>query len=392
MRIFRVAVVTCILAVLADKVQGQPSYTLFFRLSGTNALLPRSYSVNPVQTDSAQVAVHLQQVLLKLQSKGYLLAAADSLRQTGDTITLWLHLGEIYHWASLRPGNVPEALLRATGYQEKLYTAKIFSPAQLARLQEALLTESDNRGYPFASIRLDSIAIVRDQISASLAYMPGPTIVFDTLSLQGTARLKAHFLAHYLRITPGQPYSEALMQRAQRWLRQLPFVRITAPYGVTFKNDRAYPVFFADSRQTSSIDGIVGVQPNELEANRLLVTGELNLQLRNLFNTGKSLLLQWQQIKPASPRLDVSYWHPAFLRTPLELQVNFNLLKQDSTFFNLTQQLSLGYALSDYGKIQFRTGLRNSRLGNAAASIDTLPVPAFADSRLVFLRGKLHLE
>ncbi len=94
--------------------------------------------------------------------------------------------------------------------------------------------------------------------------------------------------------------------------------------------------------------------------------------------------MQWQQIKPASPRLDVSYWHPAFLRTPLELQVNFNLLKQDSTFFNLTQQLSLGYALSGYGKIQFRTGLRNSRLGNAAAAIDTLPVPIFADSRLVF--------
>ncbi len=288
MRIFRVAMVTCIIAVLAGMVQGQPSYTLFFRLGGTSALLPRSYSVNPVQTDSAQVLTRLQQVLLKLQSKGYLLAAADSLRQTGDTLTVWLHLGEVYHWASLRPGNVPEALLRATGYQEKLYTAKIFSPAALARLQEALLTESDNRGYPFASIRLDSIAILRDRISASLAYVPGPTIVFDTLTLQGTARLKPHFLAHYLRIAPGQPYSEALMQRAQRWLRQLTFVRITAPYGVTFKNDRAYPVFFADSRQTSSIDGIVGVQPNELEANRLLVTGELTLAAPKFVQYGKT--------------------------------------------------------------------------------------------------------
>jgi outer membrane protein assembly factor BamA len=103
-------------------------------------------------------------------------------------------------------------------------------------------------------------------------------------------------------------------------------------YSVTLRNDRAYPVYYLDARRANAIDGLVGLQPNEQENNRLLVTGQLNLQLRNLLGSGKSFLLQWQQIRRASPRLDITYEHPAFLRTPLTVRANFQLLKEDTTF------------------------------------------------------------
>jgi outer membrane protein assembly factor BamA len=326
-------------------------------------------------------AAYLRKILSGLHSKGYVLASADSIHRSDDTTVVWLHTGDLFRWVFLRPGNVPEALLREAGYKERMVKDKPFSGNQMARLTESILTQSENRGYPFAMVRLDSLNITGSGISAQLLYSPGPYIIFDSLEIRGSARVKPRFMETYLRIQKGQPYSEAGLQRGLRRLRQLPYLTIRQPYTVTLRNDRAYPVFYADHRPSNVVDGIIGLQPNEQEANKLLITGQLNLQLRNLFSSGKSLSLQWQQIRRASPRLDIAWEHPAFLRTPLTVKAGFSLLKEDSTFLNINQQLGLTYPLNN-GSLQTWVRLRSSRLGAGTVA----PAEGFSslgDTRLV---------
>ncbi|MBD0255748.1 MAG: BamA/TamA family outer membrane protein, partial [Cytophagales bacterium] len=360
----------------------QPARTLLLRPVAGEPVRAGGLSLPLVRKNVRDVAGQLRQLVLGLHGEGFVLASVDSLHASGDTTTAWLYVGEAFRWVNLRPGNVPEALLREAGYKERLLRGEPFSYAQLARLEARILTGADNGDYPFATVGLDSVALAGNTVAARLRFAPGPYIIFDTLAVAGTARIKPAFLAAYLRLQKGHPYSEAGLQRGQAWLRQLPYVSVRQAYSVTLRNDRAYPVYYLDARRANAIDGLVGLQPNEQENNRLLVTGQLNLQLRNLLGSGKSFLLQWQQIRRASPRLDVTYEHPAFLRTPLTVRAHFQLLKEDTTFLNVNQQLGLAYPLQR-GALQSWVRLRSSRLGTVAAVSDSLALPDYGDTRLL---------
>ncbi len=359
----------------------QPARTLLLQPAAGQPARSGGLPLPSVRRNVRDVAGELRQLVLGLHGQGFVLASVDSLHAAGDTTVAWLYVGDAFRWVALRPGNVPEALLREAGYKERLLRGKPFSYGQLARLEERILTGADNGGYPFATVGLDSVALTGNTVAARLRFAPGPYIIFDTLAVAGTARIKPAFLAAYLRLQKGQPYSEAGLQRAQTRLRQLPYVSVRQAYSVTLRNDRAYPVYYLDARRANAIDGLVGLQPNEQENNRLLVTGQLNVQLRNLLGSGKTFLLGWQQIRRASPRLDMTYEHPAFLRTPLTVRANFQLLKEDTTFLNVNQQLGLAYPLHR-GALQTWVRLRSSRLGTAAVS-DTLALPDYGDTRLL---------
>ncbi len=360
----------------------QPVRTLIIQPAEQESVMPGVLPLPVVRKNVPDAAVYLRKILSGLHSQGYVLASADSIHRSGDTTMVWLHTGDLFRWVILRPGNVPETLLREAGYKERLVKDKPFSGTQMARLTGSILTQSENRGYPFATLRLDSLDITGTGIAAQLRYSPGPYIIFDSLEIRGSARVKPRFLETYLHIQNGQPYSEAGLQRGLRRLRQLPYLTIRQPYTVTLRNDRAYPVFYADHRPANVVDGIIGIQPNEQEANKLLVTGQLNLQLRNLFSSGKTFLLQWQQIRRASPRLDMAWEHPALLRTPLTVKAGFSLLKEDSTFLNINQQLGLTYPLSN-GSLQTWVRLRSSRLGAAGTAAPAEALPSLGDTRLV---------
>lgn len=366
-----------------DAGQAQSKYLMRIIVTDASQQTPK-LSYKSIHRDSLAIIRHIQQIISSLHKKSFLLASADSIAFYKDSVNAYIHTGNQFKWAELRPGNVDEGMLSYTGYREKLFQDRLFSYRQVANLQEKVLEYADNQGYPFSSIYLDSLDFADNRLRASLHYIKGPYIIFDSLAIQGTASLKNRFLSAYLKIPSGQPFSQQKVQQAERLLRQLPYLTITQPYHVIFKNDRAYPVFYANQTSANSIDGIIGFLPNEQAGNKLLVTGELNLQLQNLFNSGKAFSLKWQQIRPKSPRLDISYEHPALLGTPFILKSSFSMLKEDTTFLNIDRQLSLAYVTGNAGKIIFLTGLKNSRLGNNSQYRENTELPVFSDYKYFY--------
>ena len=95
---------------------------------------------------------------------------------------------------------------------------------------------AENHGYPFASIRLDSIKLQGNDLSASLNYQSGPVITFDTLKVAGDSNTKISFLQNYLRIQPDQPFSMKRVEEAEARLARLPFLKSAGPNQLTFQN------------------------------------------------------------------------------------------------------------------------------------------------------------
>src|SRR5690242_931692 len=134
--------------------------------------------------------------------------------------------------------------------------------------------------------------------------------------------------------------------------------------------------------KNNSINILVGLLPqNEETGGKLLFTGEATVGLRNSFGTGETLGLNWQQLQPKSPQLNLSYQQPYIFHLPFGVGINFQLYKQDSQYVNINGQLALQYELTQHqsGAILFSTASTNVLNVDTNIVKQTNSLPAIAD-------------
>ncbi len=346
----------------------QPDLILQLQLSPGEKNILSSYTYKTTHPDSATAATEVRNLLYKLHQDAYLLASADSLYLRNDTLHVKLHVGERLEWAELRNGNLSEGILIESGFREKFYRNVPFKPAEYARLQQRILDYAERNGYPFASVWLDSVTIDNGKISAALMVEKAFVVTYDSVQVMGGSKTKPKFLMRYLQLYPGQPYNQEQIEATQRMLTALPYIRVTRPPQVRFARNKARVVYYLEDRQANQIDGIVGFLPDPDRKDKLLVTGEARLNLRNLGGTGKTIGLQWRRVNKGSVILNGEYLHPNLFGTPFELGTRFNLLKQDSSFITIEPRLQLGYYTLKYGKFTVYGEWRNARILSAAST------------------------
>jgi len=330
--------------------------------------------------DSLSVVKELQKVIFSFQNASYILASFDSIQHRNDSIFAFLNPSYPFKWAELRTGNVNDNILSKIGYREKFYHNSNFSYKEYRKLSEDFLKYSENHGYPFANIQLDSIEIINEQqISAALKYNPGPLITFDSLQIKGKIKIKKRFLISYLRLFPNQPFSQEKINNIPRLLKELNYLKQTRPYTIIFSNNQATVELYLEERKSNQIDGIVGFLPNQTSQKKLLLTGEVNIKLKNLFGTGKGLTGEWRKYNQASQLLNISYLHPRFLSSNLDFKFDFNLLKQDSTFINIDRRLTVFQKAGRLGTLNFTGSFKSSRELLSTAVLDKNKLPQFSD-------------
>ncbi len=83
---------------------------------------------------------------------------------------------------------------------------------------------------------------------------------------------------------------------------------------------------YVEPKKSSQVNVLIGLLPSnqQLESNKLLVTGEANINLKNSLGSGETIGLNWQQIQVKSPRLNLVYQHPYLFKSPVGLAFNFD--------------------------------------------------------------------
>ena len=180
-------------------------------------------------------------------------------------------------------------------------------------------------------------------------------------------------------IQRGTPYRELVVRSIDKKLRNLPLVKVTASSRVVFYQGLARIIISIDDRITDRLDGVVGLAPNSTnsESNTLLITGEVNIELNNLFRSAKQLELHWRNYLQRSQLLDVGFTYPYLFNTKLGINGEFNLNKFDTVFVNLKSKLSFRYQQRGNNYLQFYYQNINSNLitadTNAVRSSGKLP-------------------
>ncbi|AKD05550.1 membrane protein [Pontibacter korlensis] len=322
----------------------------------------KRYNFRETLADSAEALKEVRALIYRLQQDAYLLTSADSLYFSRDTLHVKLHVGQPFEWAQLRNGNIGEGLLVESGFREKFYRGVPFKPVEFVRLQQRILDYAERNGYPFASVWLDSVTIEDNKVAATLMLDKAFVVTYDTLEIVGKTKTQPKFLMRYLQLLPGQLYNQDQVNASQRMLTQLPYIKASRAPQVRFVSDKAKVHYFLEDRQANQLDGVVGFLPDPNRENKLLITGEANVNIRNIRGSGKQLGLQWRRVSAGSVILNGEYLHPNLLGSPFEAGTKFSLLKQDSTFITVQPRLQLGYYTLKYGKFSVFTEWRNSRI------------------------------
>jgi outer membrane protein assembly factor BamA len=323
----------------------------------------------------------LSDFLNNLQEDGYLTASVDSQFKQNDTLIAWVHLGESYTWSKLYSINIDEQALSSSGFRERMFQKRPFRYSQTKRMMRKIITYYENNGYPFASLKLDSIQNSSSMIEAGLRINPGDQFHIDSVNLRGTARITPRYLYNYIGIRPGEVYNESVIRQISTRMKELPFLTETRPADVFLLENSTLIRLYLNDKKASSFNGIVGFLPNNDGTGKLLLTGEANLKLKNSLGRGELIDAEWRRLQQATQSLNIKVGWPFLFDTRIGVEAAFGLYKRDTSFLNLQQNLGVQYLMrgTDYLKVFYEN--KTSSLLSTKALVNIIELPDYADIR-----------
>jgi outer membrane protein assembly factor BamA len=347
---------------------------------------------NEFVNDSAQKR-ELQNIILRLNDNGYLSAKVDSSRKI-DSLHLkaWITTGEVYRWATIKAGNVTEDILSRSNFREKVFFGEPIYFRNVTRMQKRIVGWCENNGYPFASVKLDSLKITEGKLQASLNLKKNGLFLIDSVVIKGNSKVKLVYLYNYYGIKPGDLYNESLVRKISIRSKELAFVRETQSPQAVFSKDKTKLFVFLDKKGASQFDGIIGVMPNNAETGKVLLTGDLKLNLLNSFGRGETVIINWRKLQAQTQDLRTQVVYPFLFNTPFGVDLKFDLYKRDTTFININMAGGLQYLFSggNYIKVFIESRTSNLLSTYGLENVTTLPQYADVKTLLYGIGGKFE--
>lgn len=303
--------------------------------------------------DSTLILQAIGTLIEELRFRGYAQASIDSLNWRDGIGTAYLHTGFPLVFKEISAGNVPNEVLRRSGFKNRLYFGKNFRPIRLVALKQKLIKYYEDRGFPFAEVQLTDMKLVNDSISASLFLDAHQEFRIDSIVVKGKSKIKANYLKNYLGIKTKDRYNESKIGLISTRLREIPFVNEVNKPQVVFNEGKASIYVFLDRKRASQFDGILGILPDNENPGEVLITGEIQLKLLSAFNRGELIDISWRKMQARTQNLNIQLSYPFLFNTPFGLDGTFELYKRDSLFLNLKGIIGIQYHLvgNDYIKV-----------------------------------------
>ena len=326
---------------------------------------------------------YIDQIPDLLQNRGFAGASLDSVSYDSARALVRLYLGEAFSWAHIRTRSTDAAVLNGIGWNEKRYDEKPLNFHQFQLEQQNILNWLENNGYPFARISLDSVQLVNNRLTARLKIDRGPLYRIDSVRVYGSAKISVDFLQRYLSIPDGSIYNKERLQSISKKIRELPYVQEEQGWTLTLLGTGSVLNLYLKAKKSSQVDVLIGLLPNnnQLTNSRLLVTGEATVNLKDALGNGESIGLNWQQMQPQSPRLNLYFQQPYIFKTPFGLNSTFDLYKRDSSYININFLIGVQYAstATKSGSVFFQSSSSNLLNLDTLQIIATHQLPSEAD-------------
>ena len=371
-----VFLISAVVLLALNQVRSQKHEVLLRPVAG----LPDRWFRIAEATSLQQVPSVLDGQLAILHGEGYLEAriegcAKDSARRR---VECDVDVGRIYRWARLSGAGIPVEIASEARFRERLHAGRPVSPKEVRGLIDDLLRRAEENGFPFATVRLDSLREGSEGLNAVVRMDLGRQVRVDSIVVRGDARTNLRYVQSHIGIREGDLYDETAVRNLERRLRELPFITQRQRPFVQFTEERTRLFLFLDAKRASSINGILGVQPDPLTG-KVKVTGDLDLRLRNALRRGESIDLNWRSLADATQDLKARMNLPFAFGTPFGIDGQIKLFKRDTSFLEVSLRGGIDYLLLRGDRLGVFVNSKSSeRLGRAVVGI-----PGLADVRVL---------
>ncbi|MBI2416514.1 MAG: hypothetical protein HYV28_01150 [Ignavibacteriales bacterium] len=234
-----------------------------------------------------------------LQNEGYFYPAIEmqiTLNENADSVMeLRLNAGERSKLHSIQvTGAVQDDLLLM---QDILAGSaeQHFSVALVAATLDEILKRFINSGYPFAAFNSRQVHTGPDSLHVTvfLEFVKGRYCTIDEVAAQGNTETKSYVIARQSRMLPGTVYNQSEIDKIKsRVMRLRLFSEVSDPQYVIGKDAKGILIIGVKEKNNNTFDGIVGFMPGANADEKGYFTGMANIQMRNLFGTGRGAAIR----------------------------------------------------------------------------------------------------
>ncbi len=255
--------------------------------------------------------------------------------------------------------------------------------SRLPRLMERILDEYTRRGYLFAGVKLDSLAL-GDGLTAYIGIDEGRPLRLEKFYFEGNNYTRGSTLIKLSGLQSGGAVTPEALQTARENILKRSYITACAVEPV----DPASVLIRIQEGRMTSLEGVLGLARDDGE---LELTGLLNLRFLNLWGSDRSIGLNWRKT-PLSGLLRFEYHEsgPAFF--PIAGDLFLSRETRDSTWiksiasadiFSYGRNQSYGIELAGESITLYTWGEADSLQGRKAENVAAWSVGAFwrLDSR-----------
>jgi outer membrane protein insertion porin family len=218
-----------------------------------------------------------------------------------------------------------------------------FSTSKIEQKFLTILTKYENNGFPFASINIESLFFFYDSLTKEnlvdiyLKFNKNQVSAIDSIAITGNTKTKDYVIIRELRINKGDLYSQTKIEAMPTKLNRLHFFE-TVQTPKYFFNSKDKGILQIDivEKGTNNFDGILGYIPPSNDTQSGYLTGLVNVNLRNLFGTGRSVSFKWSKLDRYSQELELKYLEPWVFGLPFNIDLLLFQRQQDSSYVQRT--------------------------------------------------------
>jgi len=206
------------------------------------------------------------------------------------------------------------------------------------------------KGFSLAKLQLTNLTQKENELFAELSLITNKKRIADDLVILGYDKFPKNIKHQLKRNLKNRTFNQDLVTEVYTTLTDFPFVNQTKYPEILFTNDETKIYAYLEKAKPNRFDGFIGFANDE--NSKLTFNGYLDLALQNIFNSGEKLALYWKNDGNQQSTFNLGGEVPYIFKSPLGIQANLRIFKQDSTFQNTQSELNLGYYFS-YNKKLF---------------------------------------
>ncbi|MFZ9028820.1 MAG: hypothetical protein ACO2Z9_07375 [Crocinitomicaceae bacterium] len=294
-------------------------------------------------------SIALKQYLSVLQKNAweanYLEFSIDKVGSQNGKILIKGEIGKHYENIQLNLEEREYDFLKrkVSHHKDEIWISKL-APSNINKRINAIVNIYADNGYPFCNVEIENIQIRDDSFQGSLIIERGVLTTWKKIHIKGDSSLNSRFIQSLINIKEDDLYNETEIQNISSVINSTPYLSELSAPEILFTKDGAELYLYLENSPRSSINGIIGFQPDPISG-RLNFTGDVRLNLLNVLKHGEKLNLNWQSVAQQTQSLNSAIAYPYLFNTPFGVEGKFNLYKRDSSFLETFTRAGLTYNL-----------------------------------------------